>query len=91
MSAGAEHEGHLRHQRQGQRGGNPEAAQLLVIHGELARLFLGTRVVAGNACREAGLDHRRHQLLRIGQQFAALAGAFGAFWLNRQIWGPKKS
>jgi len=22
---------------------------------------------------------------------AALAGAFGAFWLNRQIWGPKKS
>ncbi len=22
---------------------------------------------------------------------AALAGAFGAFWLNRQIWGPKKA
>jgi subtilisin-like proprotein convertase family protein len=22
---------------------------------------------------------------------AALAGAFGAFWLNRQIWGPRKS
>jgi subtilisin-like proprotein convertase family protein len=22
---------------------------------------------------------------------AALAGAFGAFWVNRQIWGPKKT
>jgi hypothetical protein len=21
---------------------------------------------------------------------AALAGMFGAYWLNRQIWGPKK-
>jgi hypothetical protein len=61
VGIGAEHEGHLRHQRQGQRGGNPEAAHFVLIERELLRLFVGARVGGGHIGGETGLDDGGNQ------------------------------
>ena len=57
----AEHGDHLRHQRQGQRGRNPEAAQLGAIGSKLARLVLLTRPVTGQPPGKAGTPDRGSQ------------------------------
>ena len=48
-----EHPQHLRHQRQGQRGGDPEADEFGAMNSELPAQLLA-RTVVGDACREAG-------------------------------------
>jgi hypothetical protein len=78
MGIGAEHEGHLRHQRQGKRGGYPEAAQFVMVDGELSGLLFAARVGRGNVGGESGLDHRGNQALDVDiARRVAHVGALG--------------